>query len=323
MILQLPSPQEGRTRLNTFDALASQMSNSPISCAGEFESRNRACLGRRKSVGRRGNDRVSQWAASAIGGRASTHDQRFRFLTPFVPLSSMGGARCCDQIVGSLADLGSDLDSYTDADADNVVHHAPKVWCSWSRAAGRPSGQQVELRSTDLPELVEVHWGVWDRPGSRSPSGSLTARPARLKWARTFFASFTRNRLLISNLERITATLHRCAMVRTRPSARVRRYSLSPSPYVARWESWEGLSPICIVSDYVKWYGGRKFPCHRCARAARFGSDQSEFQQKLLRIPILAALCQSLCHRTETVDVNGTCGHSPPGLCLAWPPQLR
>jgi len=75
---------------------------------------------------------------------------------------------------------------------------------------------------------------------------------------------------------------------------------------------WEGLSTyLCMVSDYV-WYRGTQISLPSAVTmAARFGSDQVSFSKKIPANSHLAALCQPLCHRTETVDVErGTAEHS-------------
>ena len=314
-----PSPQEGRTEAKyAFDALA-EAEDVELADLLALASSNHVivrALGRlEKRMAAAGNDRVSQWAASAIEDERRRIDHALPFLDSICGALEHGG--CEVVVIKSLdhwPDLGSDLDLYTDADADNVVaimrqrfgaRLEPRSW-------GDRLANKWNFVVPDLPELVEVHVGRLGQTGEQiAIAGSLTARSREVEMgAHVFRVPSLEDRLLISTLQR----MYRHFYIRLCDVADTAQVLESDGIHYPRLRTlarsgglWEGLSTyLCIVSDYVKWYGGTQISLPSAVtRAARFGSDQVSFNRNFLRIPILPHSVSLYATELKRLMLNG------------------
>ena len=314
-----PSQHEGQTGAKyTFDALADAEAAELADLLALARSNHvivRA-LGRlQERMAAAGNHRVSEWAASAIEDERRRINHALPFLDSICGALEDGG--CEVVVIKSLdhwPDLGSDLDLYTDADADNVVaimrnrfgaHLEPRSW-------GDRLANKWNFVVPDLPELVEVHVGRLGQTGEQiAIAGSLTARSREVEiGAHVFRVSSLEDRLLISTLQR----MYRHFYIRLCDVADTAQVLDSDAINYPRLRTlarsgglWEGLSTyLCIVSDYVKWYRGTQISLPSAVtKAARFGSDQVSFSKEFLRIPILPHSVSLYATELKRLMLNG------------------
>jgi hypothetical protein len=262
-----------------------------------------------------GNDRVSEWAASAIENERRRIGHALPFLDSICGALEEGG--CEVVVIKSLdhwPDLGSDLDLYTDAAAGNVVaimrnrfgaHPEPRSW-------GDRLANKWNFVVPDLPELVEVHVGRLGQTGEQiAIAGALAARSREVEiGAHVFRVPSLEDRLLISTLQRMYRHFY-IRLCDVADTAKVLESDAVDYPRLRRSARsgglWEGLSTyLCIVSDYVKWYGGRQISLPSAVTmAARFGSDQVSFSKKFLRIPILPHSVSLYATELKRLMLNG------------------
>ena len=244
-----------------------------------------------------GNGRISEWAANAVQDERARIDHALPFLDSICGALQDGG--CEAVVIKSLdhwPDLGSDLDLYTDADADNVVavmrnrfnaQLEPRSW-------GDRLANKWNFVVPGLPELVEVHVGRLGQTGEQlAIAGSLVARSREVEiGGHVFRVPSLEDRLLISTLQRMYRHFYirLCDVADTAEVLESDGINYPRLRTLARSGGlWEGLSTyLCIVSDYVKWYRGTQISLPSAVTtAARFGSDQVSFSKRFLRIPIL------------------------------------
>jgi hypothetical protein len=296
-----PSQQDGKTEAKySFDALA-DAEEAELADLLALASANHVivrALGRlEERMAAAGNDRVSEWAASAIEDERRRIDHALAFLESICGALEDGG--CEVVVIKSLdhwPDLGSDLDLFTDAAADNVVAIMRNRFGAGlePRSWGDRLANKWNFVVPDLPELVEVHVGRLGQTGEQiAIAGSLTARSREVEiGAHVFRVPSLEDRLLISTLQR----MYRHFYIRLCDVADTAQVLESDGINYPRLRTlarsgglWEGLSTyLSIVSDYVNWYRGRQISLPSAVTmAARFGSDQVSFSKKFLRIPIL------------------------------------
>lgn len=311
-----PSQQHGPIEAKyTFDALAVAELADLLALASSNHVIVRA-LGRLQDrMAAAGNHRVSEWAASAIEDERRRIDHALPFLDSICGALEDGG--CEVVVIKSLdhwPDLGSDLDLYTDAAADNVVaimrnrfgaHLEPRSW-------GDRLANKWNFVVPDLPELVEVHVGRLGQTGEQiAIAGSLTARSREVEiGGHVFRVPSLEDRLLISTLQR----MYRHFYIRLCDVADTAQVLDSDGINYPRLRTlarsgglWEGLSTyLCIVSDYVKWYRGTQiYLPSAVTKAARFGSDQVSFSKQFLRIPILPHSVSLYATELKRLMLNG------------------
>jgi len=193
-------------------------------------------------------------------------------------------------------DLGSDLDLYTNADAEKIselmkrrfqAEIAPRSWgdrlaCKWN------------FMVPGLPEAVEVHMGRLGQTGEQIYLASRLAGRSRSVEieGKAFRVPAISDRLMISTLQRmyrhfyfrLCDILDSAALV----EAEVIDYA---DLHVSATEAgiWEGVATyLVIVSDYVKKYRGEGLDLPRLVTtAARFGGDQVYYAKEFLRVPIM------------------------------------
>ena len=314
-----PSRQDGKSEAKyTFDALA-DAEDAELADLLALASSNHVivrALGRlQERMAAAGNHRLSEWAASAIEDERRRINRALPFLDSICGALEDGG--CQVVVIKSLdhwPDLGSDLDLYTDADADNVVAIMRNQFGAHlqARSWGDRLANKWNFVLPDLPELVEVHVGRLGQTGEQiAIAGSLTARSREVAMgAHVFRVPALEDRLLVSTLQR----MYRHFYIRLCDVADTAQVLESDAINYPRLRTlarsgglWEGLSTyLCIVSDYVKWYGGRHISLPSVVtKAARFGSDQVRFSKKFLRIPILPHSVSLYATELKRLMLNG------------------
>ena len=193
-------------------------------------------------------------------------------------------------------DLGSDLDLYTDADAEDVgklfrgSFHASIAPRSW----GDRLANKWNFLITGLPEPVEVHVGRLGQTGEQLVIASTLgnrARQVRLGGYQ-FQVSSISDRLMISTLQRMYRhfNFRLCDIVDTTALADAGAIDYGQVRSLASSAGiWEGVATyLQIVSDYVKSYRGAGFDLPEfVSNAARFGGKEVFYNRGFLRVPIM------------------------------------
>jgi hypothetical protein len=193
-------------------------------------------------------------------------------------------------------DLGSDLDLFTNADAEAVVglmrsrfraEVAPRSW-------GDRLASKWNVNLPGLPEAVEIHVGRLGQTGEQYAFASSLLRRSTnvLRGGYRFRVPCASDRITISTLQRmyrhfffrLCDVIDSAALV---DSGAVDFEDLLASAQAAG--IWEGVATyLVIVSDYVKSFRGvgLEMPPF-VAAAARFGGSEIYYGKGFLRVPIL------------------------------------
>jgi hypothetical protein len=195
-----------------------------------------------------------------------------------------------------LPDLGSDLDVYTSAAPEDVIHvmtrrlgaHIePRSWgdrlaCKWN------------FKIPGLPESVEVHVGRLGQTGEQVSIASSLLRRTRLVEVEGHVLRVTSrtDRLLLSTLQRMYRHFYfrLCDIVDS--SGMVENDGLDWNDLHSasrQAEIWEGVATyLVIVSDYVMKYRGYGIDLPSLVTAtARFGGESVYYGRGFLRVPIM------------------------------------
>ena len=193
-------------------------------------------------------------------------------------------------------DLGSDLDLYTSADAEEVLQlmrrrfHAQSAPRSW----GDRLGHKWNFLTPGLPEAVEIHVGRLGQTGEQITLASrLVGRGRSLRIADYAFpVPAASDRLMISTLQRMYRHFYfrLCDILDTATLAEAGAIDYQDLRFSAKDAGiWEGMATyLAIVSDYLKrWRGlGLDLPDFVLA-SARFGGAEVYFSRGFLRVPIV------------------------------------
>lgn len=239
----------------------------------------------------------TEWAEGALAA------ERMRIATAILFLHDICAAfqefRYEVTVIKSLdhwPDLGSDLDLYTDADAEDVARLltrsfgasiAPRSW-------GDRLANKWNFLIPGLPEPVEVHVGRLGQTGEQliiASSIGDRARQVRFGGYR-FQVSSISDRLMISTLQRMYRhfNFRLCDIVDTAAIADAGAIDYEHLRFSASSAGiWEGMATyLQIVSDYVKSYRGMGVDLPEfVADAARFGGEEVFYSRGFLRIPIV------------------------------------
>jgi hypothetical protein len=239
----------------------------------------------------------TEWAEGALAA------ERMRISTATLFLHDICAAfqecRCAVTVIKSLdhwPDLGSDLDLYTNGDAEGVARFlqrsfgasiAPRSW-------GDRLANKWNFVIPGLPEAVEVHVGRLGQTGEQliiASSLGDRARQARFGGHRFQVPSFA-DRLMISTLQRMYRhfNFRLCDIVDTAALADAGAIDYEHLRSLAASAGiWEGVATyLQIVSDYVKSYRGEGLDLPEfVGDTARFGGEEVFYSRGFLRIPIM------------------------------------
>jgi hypothetical protein len=243
------------------------------------------------------NATCTEWAEGALAAERMRISTAILFLHDIC--ATFQECRCEVTVIKSLdhwPDLGSDLDLYTNGDAEGVVHFlhrsfgatlAPRSW-------GDRLANKWNFVIPGLPEAVEVHVGRLGQTGEQLVIASSLgdrARQAHFGGYRFQVTSFS-DRLMISTLQRMYRhfNFRLCDIVDTATLADAGAIDYEQLRSLAASAGiWEGVATyLQIVSDYVKSYRGSGLDLPEFVRdAARFGGVEVFYSRGFLRVPIM------------------------------------
>jgi hypothetical protein len=193
-------------------------------------------------------------------------------------------------------DLGSDLDLYTDANAEKVVEVMRTAL--QAKIANRSWGDRLANKWNfivpGLPELVEIHIGRLGQTGEQTAvTKSLAARTRSVCiGSYSFPVAAPEHRIIVSTLQRMYRHFY------------IRLCDIVDNAHLIDSESvdftylqnlgkaagiWEGIATyLTIISGYVQSYRGCGVPMPAVVtESAKFCAGQVRFGRDFLRVPIL------------------------------------
>lgn len=228
-------------------------------------------------------------------------------------------------------DLGSDLDLFSTAAAENVVAVMRDRF--QARIANRSWGDRLANKWNfivpGLPELVEVHIGRLGQTGEQvAITNSLVVRSIDEQFGpHRFRVPSTEDRLVISTLQRMYRHFY-FRLCDIADSARLMRSAVINYDYLEALTRsagiWDGLCTyLRIVAHYVESHGGERIslPTPVTNAAQVYGATVS-FRKKFLRIPLfpeaMRLYAKELSHLIWSGELQNTLRLSLlPGLALA------
>ena len=239
----------------------------------------------------------AEWAQEALAA------ERARIATAVRFLNEIGVAfqkRWFDfTVIKSLdhwPDLGSDLDVYTSADANEVWQLMREQFDAHLelRSWGDRLANKWNFALPGLPEPIEVHSGRLGQTGEQLAIASELPHRARIIdiGSYRFNVPSTSDRIMISTLQRMYRhfNFRLCDIVDTTALSDagaidfVNLRSLAGAAGI-----WEGVATyLRIVSDYATSYRGSGLDLpHVVLDAARFGGDEIFYGKGYLRVPLM------------------------------------
>jgi len=195
-----------------------------------------------------------------------------------------------------LPDLGSDLDLFSDANAEDVLqvmqqvfgaHIAPRSW-------GDRLARKWNFIVPGLQEAIEVHVGRLGQTGEQVAIANSLLDRAR--WAlvggHSFRTASASDRLMISTLQRMYRHFYfrLCDIVDTAALADSGGIDYNNLRSSARNAGiWQGVATyLAIISDYAECYRGFGIDLPQFVLdAARFRGDDIYYAKSFLRVPIM------------------------------------
>ena len=243
------------------------------------------------------DDMHADWAATALARERARIANALPYLASVC--NAFEEARYKVSVIKSLdhlPDLGSDLDLFTDAGADDVImlmktrfgaQIAPRSW--GDRLAGK-----WNFLLPGLPEAVEVHVGMLGQTGEQASIAASLLGRTRVVTAGVFEfrVPSASDRLILSVLQRMYRHFYfrLCDVVDSAELADSGAINYAELRSEAETANiWEGVATyLAIISDYVRRYRGSGIDLPRMVlTAVRFGGDAIYFARGFLRIPIL------------------------------------
>jgi hypothetical protein len=193
-------------------------------------------------------------------------------------------------------DLGSDLDLFTSANADDVTQLMKDVFDA--RIAPRSWGDRLARKWNfivpGLREAVEIHVGRLGQTGEQV--AIATSLLDRARWTliggHSFRTASASDRLMISTLQRMYRHFYfrLCDIVDTAAlgeAGGIDYDHLRASALVAG--IWEGVATyLMIISDYARCYRGAGLDLPEfVVDAARFGGERVYYAKSFIRVPIM------------------------------------
>src|SRR5579863_6785636 len=239
----------------------------------------------------------AEWAAQALETEGRRIANALGFLkTICAEFESRGHNVAVIKSLDHWPDLGSDLDLYSDTNADNVCRlmHAAFGAKTAPRSWGDRLAHKWNFILPGLPELVEVHVGRLGQTGEQVAiaSGLMTRTRIAEFGGFAFRLTSASDRLMISTLQRMYRHFYfrLCDIVDSCGLLESGEVNFGELRTLASEAGiWEGVATyLAIVSDYVKQYRGEGIPLPEyVTAAARFRGDAIYFGREFLRVPIL------------------------------------
>lgn len=244
-----------------------------------------------------GNDDRAEWIVNALAIEQARINNALPHLDSICRAFEEAGLGVT--VIKSLdhwPDLGSDLDLFTDAAADDVMGVMRRRFRAQveARSWGDRLACKWNFKIPGLPESVEIHVGRLGQTGEQVSIASSLLRRTRLieLGSHTFRVTSKSDRLLLSTLQRMYRHFYfrLCDVVDS--AALVERDGIDWNDLRAtarRAEIWEGVATyLVIVSDYVMKYRGIGIELpDLVTSAARFGGDSVYYGRGFIRVPIM------------------------------------
>lgn len=284
-----------------------------------------------------GSPQGSEWAGKIVEKERFRIKNALSFLEPISRALEEAGKVVVIKSLDHWPDLGSDLDLFTDAEADDVValmqrHFRAKLA---ERSWGDRLANKWNFMVPGLPELVEVHVGRLGQTGEQiATAESLVARARSVQIAAHHFrVPAPEERLVISTLQRMYRHFYirLCDVIdnaRLVENGEIDYVSLRTLGCSAGL--WDGLATyLVIISDYVKSYCGRGLSLPPLViSAARFGGEEVYFRRNFIRIPLLPNGASLYASELKRLLLNGEIRNTLrlsllPGLATAAALELK
>jgi hypothetical protein len=244
-----------------------------------------------------GDESRAKWALDAQAVEQSRINNALEFLDQICRAMHDRGIDAT--IIKSLdhwPDLGSDLDLYTNARPEDLIHFmstqfkatlAPRSWGDWLAC-------KWNFEIPGLPESVEVHIGRLGQTGEQSAiAATLLQRTRHVELAgRTFRVTSKSDRLLLSTLQRMYRHFYfrLCDILDSAGLVEKDGVDFHDLRKVATTaDIWEGVATyLTIVSDYMEMYRGRGLTLPQSVMAdTRFGGESVFYARGFIRVPIM------------------------------------
>lgn len=244
-----------------------------------------------------GDKMRAQWALEAIATEESRISNAVAFLERICSAFNQKGLEVT--VIKSLdhwPDLGSDLDLYTNAKPEDVIHlMSTSFGASVSaRSWGDRLARKWNFEIPGLPESVEVHVGRLGQTGEQSAiANSLLRRTRQVQvGGRTFTVTSKSDRLLLSTLQRMYRHFYfrLCDVLDSAGLVEKDGIDFHDLQSAAtRADIWEGVATyLAIVSDYVEMYRGHGVALPDTVKAAaHFGGESVFYARGFIRVPIM------------------------------------
>lgn len=262
-----------------------------------------------------GNRNGAEWVELAIQDERTRIQQALGFLHEICAALQEGG--CPVTVIKSLdhwPDLGSDLDLYSDAAAEEVVAVMTTKFKAKvdNRSWGDRLANKWNFVVPGLPELVEVHVGRLGQTGEQiALTRSLAARTrSKTIGHYSFRVPAPEDRIVISTLQRMYRHFYirLCDIV---DNASLLENHLVDFEYLhslgASAGLWDGIATyLNIISEYVEAYRGHGLPLPSLVTgSAKFGAAKVRFRRQFLRVPILPQSINLYAGELKTLLMNG------------------
>ena len=272
------------------------------------------CMDVVRELSREATDKThAEWAEAALAAERARIETAVLFLAEICEAFRERGYGVA--VIKSLdhwPDLGSDLDFYTDASAEDVcrlmkrhfdAQIEPRSWgdrlaCKWN------------FMLPGLPELVELHVGRLGQTGEQVEIASLVLKRSRQAQIgdRSFPVPSVSERLMISTLQRMYRHFYfrLCDMLDSAALIEAGAIDYTDLHAAAqRAGIWKGVATyLQIVSDFVRNYrdGALELP-PMASSDAQFGGSQVYYARGFIRIPILPQSARL--YTSQIADVLG------------------
>jgi len=283
-----------------------------------------------------GSDRA-QWMEGGMVKERARARHALSFLAPICQALEDAGEVIVIKSLDHWPDLGSDLDLYTNANADDVVAIMRERFKARidKRSWGDRLANKWNFIVPGLPELLEVHVARLGQTGEQiAITESLIARSRLEQFGiHTLRVPAPEDRIIISTLQRMYRHFYvrLCDVVdnaKLVDSGTVDYLYLKSLAQPAGL--WDGLTTyLVIVSGYVQSYRGEGLPLPTLVTtAARFGNELVDFRRNFLRIPIFPQAMGLYASEWKRLLLNGELQNTLrlsllPGLATAAALELK